>query len=786
MNSKLDKIEEKIECYKDKYLSNPRLALLKICFHCIKEIITKSNKRSAFKDEIPHIAIGLKGGMGDFFINAKYVYALKKKFASEKVEITLISTEQDHQLVKDVFKILGLENDFLFTTENIASKIKYDLFLEVVRFPKIKFFDSCRFKGELSEYVDTLYNFQHKNRMLMENDFLGKNYSMLQGRTREDQADIANILAMKNLISPRIPFAKLVEIVKSTKFCKYSFIQNKEYFITVQVGSGNNFNYSLDTRSWPTDRYVELITAVKSKFPNVKFVQLGDKHHPLIKNVDYDLRGKTTNFEFFSILGLANLHISQEGGSVIARHFITGNKSIVLFGPTDAEFFGYPENVNISNRKCYTACEWLVKDWMNRCSVRRSGNACIHCISVDSVVEKVENIIKLDQQIKVLRSTSKIHFINRIDKNNVGDWYCSPLPYYFDFFKQFSVIRHDIDFINFMSIEKNDLVILGGSGLFDVTASFNSAINKILDRCDNVIAWSAGFNTHNNLWNNGANFPAINFDKFSVCSIRDFNHPSNFEWLPCPSVKALEKYKNLDLPVIRKIGVIEHKDISLKILDRYDHINNSSTFEEIVNFIISSEVIITNSYHCAYWTMLLEKKCIVANSFSSKFDFFKYKPEFLCFTDGVPIESLNKKIEELAEKAQIYKNCLNEALDLNDAFFERVKKIVKLKNIPMDKSYQEFYQLTLPNLWNSQKYGSLTERNASDIENLWHEIHEARKMLDNEQGNINHNAQDIQFLYQDVKNIWKEIHDARKITDIELRGDINKLFKAIESLEKKS
>ena len=70
----------------------------------------------------------------------------------------------------------------------------------------------------------------------------------------------------------------------------------------------------------------------------------------------------------------------------------------------------------------------------------------------------------------------------------------------------------------------------------------------------------------------------------------------------------------------------------------------------------------------------------------------------------------------------------------------------------MDKSYQEFYQLTLPNLWNSQKYGSLTEKNAGDIENLWHEIHEARKMLDNEQGSINHNAQDIQFLYQDVKN----------------------------------
>lgn len=33
----------------------------------------------------------------------------------------------------------------------------------------------------------------------------------------------------------------------------------------------------------------------------------------------------------------------------------------------------------------------------------------------------------------------KIHFINRIDWDNAGDWGCCPLNYYLDYFEQFNV-----------------------------------------------------------------------------------------------------------------------------------------------------------------------------------------------------------------------------------------------------------------------------------------------------------------------------------------------------------
>ena len=63
----------------------------------------------------------------------------------------------------------------------------------------------------------------------------------------------------------------------------------------------------------------------------------------------------------------------------------------------------------------------------------------------------------------------KIHFINRIDLENAGDRACCPLNYYYEYFKQFNLMRHDIDSIKYYEINIDDIVILGGSGLFNVT-----------------------------------------------------------------------------------------------------------------------------------------------------------------------------------------------------------------------------------------------------------------------------------------------------------------------------
>ena len=107
-----------------------------------------------------------------------------------------------------------------------------------------------------------------------------------------------------------------------------------------------------------------------------------------------------------------------------------------------------------------------------------------------------------------------IHFIHRIDNSNIGDLASCPLEY-FKYFRQFKIKKHDIYQIDFKSIRKNDIVIIGGGGLFNCLEEWNVSINKVLKICNNVIGWGIGFNTHHGTKTK----TSINFSKFKLLSI---------------------------------------------------------------------------------------------------------------------------------------------------------------------------------------------------------------------------------------------------------------------------
>ncbi len=327
-----------------------------------------------------------------------------------------------------------------------------------------------------------------------------------------------------------------------------------------------------------------------------------------------------------------------------------------------------------------------------------------------------------------MQKLKKLHFINRLDYNNVGDWNCSPLSYYYDYFKQFNIIRHDIDFINYNEIEKDDVVIFGGSGLFDVTESFNKAIIKVLNICDNVIGWSCGFNTHNGRWFQGTEFPKIDFSKFKLLSIRDYNHPSGIEYLPCPSSMAFELFQDHKFNIKRKIGFIGHKDLLGDNYSFVDAITNNENINRVAEYILSSEAIATNSYHCAYWTMLLGKKAIVINKFSTKFDFYKYKPEFIEIDKNESRESIDYKLNNAFKNAKIYEKIFDEAKLLNDMFFEKVKTIIDTDLLEKNKDYESLYILNCEQAWNRQVGVSKTEEKLFELhEDVYAKLHSLRK-----------------------------------------------------------
>lgn len=281
----------------------------------------------------------------------------------------------------------------------------------------------------------------------------------------------------------------------------------------------------------------------------------------------------------------------------------------------------------------------------------------------------------------------KIHFVNRVDYKNTGDYVCSPLLYYWDFFKDYTIVRHDIDSLDFNSIHKDDIVILGAGGMINVTDSFNENIEKILDSCETVIGWSIGFNSHHGF--NPKQSLIASLSRFKLLGIRDYNHSSGIRYLPCVTCKLPDLEKTSSIK--RKIGAIAHKDFPVNGHD-IELISNSSSIDEITDFIASSETILTSSYHITYFCQLMKKKVVLINAFSEKFDSFKYPP----------VRNHNN-----IDKAKPLKNenFLMECRSLNDEFFKEVKQIIQSKIEISKTNITNFYILQNQANLSWQAYG---------------------------------------------------------------------------------
>lgn len=147
-------------------------------------------------------------------------------------------------------------------------------------------------------------------------------------------------------------------------------------------------------------------------------------------------------------------------------------------------------------------------------------------------------------------------------------------------------------------------------------------------------------------------------DKFSLLGLRDYN--CNYRYVPC--VSCLKEVFHTNKKIIRKIGCIAHWEYTERLFDIPTMYNNQP-FDELINFIKETEVIITNTYHIMYWSTLLGKKVILFGIFSNKFDHFKYSPILY-----------SGNLEHDMAKAQTYPKALQECKRLNLAFLKMLRK----------------------------------------------------------------------------------------------------------------
>jgi hypothetical protein len=254
--------------------------------------------------------------------------------------------------------------------------------------------------------------------------------------------------------------------------------------------------------------------------------------------------------------------------------------------------------------------------------------------------------------------------LHRPDTTNPGDYYSNPSLY----FDLGNVSIHDIkDPRSVNKIKDNTNLIIGGGGLVR-HRKFDQRIIEAVEqksRFNSLILWGAGHNyrpkeeTEN--WHN-----PYYLDLFDAVGIRDYYYERRDNWVPCASCMHPIFDENFKITNDTVYYVHQmNKKIRENSLTDVTYKYNNIDFESAIEFLGSSRKIVTDSYHGAYWGMLLGKDVTVV-SWSTKFDYFKH-----------PVHKLYKYNSHKIKPSNTYR-VLDEYRQANINFYKKVKLAMKL------------------------------------------------------------------------------------------------------------
>lgn len=169
-------------------------------------------------------------------------------------------------------------------------------------------------------------------------------------------------------------------------------LHGKKY-ITFSTSSNKNDRLNeTATKCWPYTHWASLIKKIKSSYPEVELIQLGENNATPVKEANHEYLGNTTLETAAAILKESLFHIDCDCGLVhIAKAL--GTRCLVLFGPTSAEYVGYLENENIKSPICNN-CWHIRQDWTKKCPIGLIKPDCMISITPEYVFSKCKYILE--------------------------------------------------------------------------------------------------------------------------------------------------------------------------------------------------------------------------------------------------------------------------------------------------------------------------------------------------------------------------------------------------------
>jgi exopolysaccharide biosynthesis predicted pyruvyltransferase EpsI len=261
----------------------------------------------------------------------------------------------------------------------------------------------------------------------------------------------------------------------------------------------------------------------------------------------------------------------------------------------------------------------------------------------------------------------KIYFLHHHDRPNIGDILSGPYRY-FDF-GNYHKLSWDSDMLSYTnSMEKNSTLVMGGGIYFTKNKKI---FRKVVEHSKNFIGWGLGLDPRDNLQY---------IDKFDLLGTRERQisiiNNKNIFYVPCASCMKKEFSINNNPNETREFhmhinGGFNTKSILSAIKQLGLEVSQTSTldnFQTIFSSLSSANIIITNSYHGAYWASLLRKKVIVIKTVVPKFDGLDSSITYSDLTENSLTQAIRK-----AKKVPSY--YLLECQSINKDFFQKVNSI---------------------------------------------------------------------------------------------------------------
>ena len=204
------------------------------------------------------------------------------------------------------------------------------------------------------------------------------------------------------------------------------------------------------------------------------------------------------------------------------------------------------------------------------------------------------------------------------DMDNIGDrmsgaglYFDFPLPVKFVDIKTIDLPKEEL--------EKSFIIIGGGGHLHLPSLDYNNNRMEHLELLASLSKWTVLWGIGNNIHNTKQHIYPDCLNKFILVGLRDFSNP--YEYVPCPSCMSplFDEYKTI-LPHRNSI-VYKHK-FTEKLSENYlipSYECEGITMGKSLEAIATAHTIFTDSYHGAYWSLLLNKTVVVPNPYSSKF-----------------------------------------------------------------------------------------------------------------------------------------------------------------------